>query len=160
MGRFNFKEDDFEKVKMEAEVFYKTIGEVHCPYLKEKICFNAKGLRHLKFKSDKQARPHVDQYARLKLIHLAPQVIKLSHTVQGIWETKKFEAQNVNSRWENVLKTVKFYEFMAVLDNVRIKVIIKEVIGGQKHFWSVIPFWGIDKLTGKRILHSSDLEHD
>ena len=74
MGKFNFKERDFEKVKEEAEKFYKTIGEVYCPHFGDKITFNDKG--------------------------------------------------------------------------------------GQKYFWSVIPFWGIDKETSKRILYSGNLEFD
>ncbi len=57
MGKFNFKdEQNFQKVKDEAEEFYKTIGDIKCPYFNEKIAFNAKGLRHLKFKSDQKAR--------------------------------------------------------------------------------------------------------
>jgi hypothetical protein len=36
--------DKFKKVKEEAESFYKQIGEIYCPYFKEKIAFNAKGL--------------------------------------------------------------------------------------------------------------------
>jgi len=96
MGKFNFKnQEDFEKIKVEAETFYATLQDVFCPYFKEKVAFE-----------------------------------------------------------------VKFYEFIAVLDNVRVKVVIKEVSGGQKHFWSVIPFWGIDKITSKRILHSGDPEND
>lgn len=161
MGKFNFKDqEDFEKIKTEAEAFYATIQEVYCPYLKEKIAFNVRGLKHLKFKSDRQARTSNDQYARLRLLRFAPEVLKNSHTVQGIWETKIFEEQKTNSRWKHILKDVRFYEFIAVLENIRIKVIIKEVQGGEKHFWSVIPFWGIDKIAHKRILHSGDLEND
>ncbi len=160
MGKFNFSNDNFIKIRDEAENFYKTIGFVYCPYFGEKIAFNAKGLKHLKFKSDRQARPYTEQYPRLKLLHLAPGVLKKSHTVQGIWKVKRFEAQKTNKRWEHVLKDVTYYEFIAVLKNVRVKVIVKEVWGGEKHFWSVIPFWGIDKEASKRILHSGDLEHD
>ena len=54
MGKFNFKEEDFEKIKIRAEEFYNTIKEVRCPYLGEKIAFNVK--KHLKFKTDQQAR--------------------------------------------------------------------------------------------------------
>ena len=161
MGKFNFKnQEDFQKIKSEAEDFYKNIGEIYCPYFKGKIAFNVKGLKHLKFKSDKQARPSKNQYPRLKLIYLAPEVLKQSHTLQGIWRIKRFEAQKTNSRWEHVLKEVVYYEFIAVLENVRVKVIIKEVQGRQKHFWSIFPFWGIDKKKSKRILHSGDLEYD
>lgn len=58
------------------------------------------------------------------------------------------------------MKNVTYYEFIAVLDNVRIKVIVKEVEGGEKHFWSVIPLWNIDKGGHKRILCSGNLEND
>lgn len=160
MGKFNFKKEDFERIKKEAEEFYDTIKEIHCPYFCEKIAFNVKGIKHLKFKTDQQARPQADQYARLKLIRLAPEVLKLSKTVQGISEKKKIEYQKMNSRWEHVMKLVKHYEFIAVLNGVRVKVIVKEVEGGEKHFWSVIPFWGIDKETSKRLLFSGNPELD
>lgn len=160
MGKFNFKEEDFEKAKIKAEEFYDTIKEVHCPYFAEKIAFNAKGIKHLKFKTDQQARPRNDQYVRLKLVYFAPEVLKLSKTVQGISEKKKLEHRNINSRWEYVMKLVRHYEFIAVLNGVRVKVIVKEVEGGEKHFWSVIPFWGIDKETSRRVLYSGDPESD
>lgn len=160
MGKFNFNDNDFIKIKDDAERFYSLIGQIYCPYFGEKIALNAKGLRHLKFKSDKQARSHKDQYPRFKLLHLAPEVLKKSHTLQGIWKKKKFEAQKTNNRWEHIMKEVVYYEFIAVLENVRIKVIIKEVSGGGKYFWSVIPYWGIDKTNSKRILYSGNPEHD
>ena len=161
MGKFNFKdEQDFEKVRTEAEMFYAMFDKVRCPYFGADIAFNAKGLRHLKFKADQQARPHQDQYSRLKLIRYAAEVLKLSRTVQGIWSVRRFEEQKTNNRWERAMKDVTYYEFIAVLDSVRVKGVVKEVSGGEKHFWSVIPFWGIDKNTSRRILHSGDPEHD
>lgn len=160
MGKFNFDQEEFEKIRVEAEKIYRTSGSVYCPYLAEKISFNAKGPRHLKFKSDQQARLQKDQYPRLKLLHLAPQVLNKSHTLQGLWKTKRFETQNTNSQWKHTMKDVTFYEFIAVLENVRVKVIVKEVLGGEKHFWSVIPYWDIDMKNSKRILHSGNPEHD
>ena len=161
MGKFNFKdEDDFGKVKADAEAFYATVNEVYCPYFKEKITFNAKGLRHLKFKSDKVARTLEDQYARLKLIKYAPAVIQDSKTLQGIRETKRFELQNMNSRWEHVLKEVNYYEFIAVIESMRVKVIVKQIMDNPRYFWSVIPFWKIDKENNRRILHDIGREDD
>lgn len=160
-GRFNLKdEEDFEKVKAEAETLYQTIGEVYCPYFKTKIAFNAKGLRHLKFKSDQVARVQKDQYARLKLLKYVPIVIQDSRTLQGIRETRQFEMQKTNSRWEKVLKDVTTYEFIAIIENLRIKVLVKQIVGSQKYFWSVIPYWGIDKANSKRILHNITEEDD
>ena len=160
MGKFNFDNEKFEKVKTEAEKLYETFDLVYCPYFTDKISFNAKGLRHLKFKSDQQARSNKDQYARLRLLYLAPKVLNKSHTLQGLWQTKQFEQYKTSGQWKYSMKEVNFYEFIAVLDNVCVKVIVKEVFGGEKHFWSIIPYWSINKIGSKRILHSGNPEHD
>ena len=160
MGRFNFNQKDFLKTKRDAIKFYKNINFVICSYFKEKIIFNSKGLKHLRFKSDKRARPYKDQYPRLKLIKYAPEILKKSHTLQGILNIKKIESQKTNSRWEHIMKEVVYYEFIAVLDNIRIKLIIKQIAGAEKYFWSIIPFWGIDKSNSKRTLHSGNPESD
>jgi hypothetical protein len=160
MGKFNYKDSDFETVREKAETFYSNVRSVRCPFFKDNVVFNAKGIRHLKFKTDEQARPHRDQYARFKLLPLAPQVLKESHTLQGLWQAKQFEHEKTNGRWERVLRDVTFYEFIAVLDGVRLKVIVKIVGGGDRYFWSVIPFWQIDKGTSRRLLHSGQPDSD
>jgi hypothetical protein len=160
MGKFNFNEKDFEILKQKAEDYYHSIVSVWCPYFQEKISFNAKGLRHLKFKSDERARTERDQYARLKLLPFVPEVLNKSKTVQGINKTRLLEEEKNNGQWKRAMKDVTFYEFIAVLENVRIKVIVKEVFGGGKHFLSVIPSWKIDKEHGKRILCSDDAVED
>ena len=160
MGVFNFNEEEFEKIRAKAEEFYRTIESVRCPYFKDHVAFNAKGLRHLKFKSDQQARSQKDQYSRLKLLKFAPEVLRASHTVQGIWKTRRFEEIKTNSRWEHMAKDVVFYEFISVIDSVRLKVIVKEIVGGERYFWSVVPFWGIDKENSRRVLHNGDPDND
>ena len=158
---FNGDENDFESVRQEAENLYATIGSVLCPYFGgEKIAFNAKGIRHLKFKADEKARPREDQYPRLKLLYLAPRIVEKTRTVQGVWQTKQFEPLRTHGRWERVLKDVTFYEFLAVLDNVRVKVIVKQIAEGEKYFWSIIPAWKLDPATHRRILHSGNLDTD
>lgn len=152
--------EKFNKVKQRAEDFYKTISTVQCPYFRGAVNFNAKGLDHIKFKAWNRARLIEDQYMRLSLIHLAPEIIKHSSTLQGEWETKDFVRVKTNSRWETVMKCISFYEFIAVIDNTRAKVIVKKVEGGEKFFWSIIPFWGVDKNTKQRILHSGKPEFD
>lgn len=155
-----FTAQQFKEVKEKGEVFYKSLGEVYCPYLKEKVSFNARGLEHLKFKRLEKARGEQDQYMRFKLIPLAPEVLKSSHTVQGILETKKFERVRVSSRTDTILKPVVYYEFIAVLKRNRVKVIVKEIDGGNKFFWSLIPFWGMNQNTMTRILHDGTPEED
>ena len=128
--------------------------------MKEKVSFGAIGLEHLKFKRREKARLEQDQYMRFKLISLAPEVLKLSHTVQGVLETKKFERIRMKGRTDIILKPVNYYEFVAVLKRNRIRVIVKQIDGGQKFFWSLIPFWGMNKDTMDRILHNGIPEED
>ena len=160
----SFTASKFDELKRRAEEFYKGLGEVHCPYLKEKITFNAKGLEHLKFNSKNHARPLADQRTRLRLIHLAPEVIKSSHTIQGLSHARVFEYIRSNARTECVLKDVTYYEFIAIVEDrqekKRIRVVIKQIENGPKYFWSVIPFWKMDKDKRERKMGSGHLETD
>jgi hypothetical protein len=121
----------------------------------------------LKFKGKNRARLVIDQYVRLKLLKLAPHIIEKSHTLQEFYETQKFEQQKINSRWENRLIKVTYYGFVAIVNQARIKIIIKQTEGGNKFFWSLIPFWknnrknsGNNNLPNKKILHAGDMEGD
>lgn len=53
-----------------------------------------------------------------------------------------------------------YYEFIAVIENIRVKVIVKHVEGGEKFFWSIIPFWRVNGEASKRILHTGNIEED
>jgi len=152
--------DDFEYVKLRGEKLYKTLGEIYCPYFKEKISFNSKGLEHLKFIGRGRSRGVKDQYMRFKLIHLAPEIIRLTHTLQGALETKRFERIKIHSRMDTILKPVNYYEFIALIKRNRMKIIIKQIDNGEKFFWSIIPFWGMNQETMNRILHSGLPEED
>jgi len=155
-----FTEQQFKEVKEKGEELYKALDEVYCPYFKEKISFGAQGLEHLKFKRREKARLEKDQYMRFKLLHLAPEILKSSHTLQGIFETKKFERIRVHSRTDTIAKPVSYYEFIAVLKRNRVRIIVKQIDGGQKFFWSIVPFWGMNVETMDRILHDGTPEED
>lgn len=152
--------ENFEEIKTSGESFYKSIEDVYCPYFKEKISFNSQGLEHLKFKQRDVARLKQDQYMRFKLINLAPEIIKISSSIQGIWETKKFEHVKTKSKWKYVLKNVTYYEFIVVINRNRARIIIKQIEDGKKIFWSIIPFWKMNEDTMTRILHEGNPEED
>lgn len=158
MNEENIK--NFDDVITSGEEIYKTFLPIRCPYFESNVHFNAQGLEHLKFKRRGQARSRHDQYMRFKLLKLAPEVLKISRTVQGIWETKHFERVRIHSRTDIILKPVVYYEFIAVLNKIRIKVVVKQIDNGEKLFWSIIPFWGINKETKKRKIYSGNPEED
>lgn len=153
-------EELFQKTKEKAETLYRGLGAVNCPYLKGDVCFDTQGLSHLKFKSWSRPRGRFDQYIRLKLLHLAPEVIQRSHTLQGIWETTLWERRKKHGRWEKILHPVTYYEFVAVIGTARVKVIVKQIEGAKPHFWSIIPFWRMNEVSNKRKLHDGNPELD
>lgn len=152
--------EKFGEVMARGEELYKTFSPVRCPYLESDIHFSASGLEHLKFKRPRYARSRPDQYMRFKLLPLAPEILRLSHTVQGIWETKHFERIRVHSRTDTVLKPVVYYEFIAVIRHARIKIVVKQIDEGQRFFWSIIPFGGVNKETKRRKLYGGNPEED
>lgn len=159
-----FTFEKFNQIKNDAEEFYRKIGFIYCPYFAEKINFNSKGFDHIIFKTWNRTRPLEDQFSRFRHLNLAPEVIKNSKTLQGLWATQKFERVKKNKgTWEKILKLTTYYEFVAVVEShgskIRVKVIVKQIDGGEKFFLSIIPFWGRNK-HGERIMHSGDPEND
>lgn len=123
-----------------GEALYKSIGNIYCPYFREKIAFNSQGLDHLKYKERDKKRHIRDQFVRFKLIRFASEIISKSHTLQGIFETNKFENIRISNRTDIILVAITYYEFIAVINKNRIKIIIKQIKDGEKFFWSIIPF--------------------
>jgi hypothetical protein len=153
-------QENFEETKRKAEELYKSFGEVYCPYFKSTISFDARGLEHLKFKRRGKSRLEQDQFMRLKFIHLAPEILKLSHTLQGKLETTKFEHVKTNNRWEHSLKKVTYFEFIALIKRERCKIIIKQVGQDKLFFWSIIPYWEMNQSTMTRVFHNGEPEED
>lgn len=153
------KKESFDFIKAKAESFYKSIGSVRCPYFNESIGFNAKGLDHIKFKKWNKTRSVSDQYMRLKHVGLAPKVISKSATLQGQSITKEIEKIKINNRWEKKLVNVYYFEFIAIFDGVRVRIILKQIENGDKYFWSIIPFWHVN-LRGEKLLNSGFPKED
>ena len=94
------------------------------------------------------------------MLHLAPDVLNKSHLLQDYDVRNIFVRKKINSRWDKVLTDVYYYGFIAVIKNkIRLKIIIKEVAGGEKYFWSIIPFWKMNN-EGKKRLFEGNLEED
>lgn len=153
-----------DKIKAKAESFYNGINDIDCPYLNRKVNFNAKGLDHIKMKAWNKTRTASDQYLRLKFLKLVPEILTASGTIQEIHVTKNFERVRSSGNWQFAAKDVTYYAFVAILRNVKLKVVIKQIESGQPYFWSVMPFWKSRKdplyLETKKVFHEGDLECD
>jgi len=100
-------------LKKQAKDFFRKVKSVNCPtFPKEKIYFNSKGLSHLFYKGSRAVKV-------LTLMPLAQE--ESCFRVPG--------------------KQIRYWAFEAVVDDRRIKVIVRQIGRGKKHFWSVIPAW-------------------
>lgn len=148
----------FEEARTRGESIYSANKEIFCPYFQEKIFFNSKGLEHLKFRRHGKARSHHDQYMRFKVLYLAPKIIGMTRTLQGLSKLQTFERVRLHSRVETKLTPTIYYEFIAIIDDLRVKVIIKQIDNGEKFFWSIVPYWKVDHNDNSRLFSTSDAE--
>ena len=159
MASLQFTDQEFTETLQEAQEIYRTLGQIRCPYFQASIHFNSQGLEHLRRKSWNRGRDRRDQFMRLKHLARAPEILRLSRTVQGIEETHEWQRQHRHGQWEKVMVPVTYYEFVAVLEGRRFKVIVKQLPGGERIFWSLIPFWRQSE-QGRRLLHDGNPAQD
>jgi len=159
MAPLEFTDEEFRRVRRQAEENYRTYGQIRCPYFQDAVHFNTEGFRHLLFKAWNRGRDRRDQFMRLKHLARAAEMLSLSRTVQGIQETSEWERRHRHGRWEKLLLSVTYYEFVAVLEGRRFKVIVKQLPGGDRIFWSLIPFWRQTQ-QGRRLLHDGNPAED
>ncbi len=153
---------NYKKIKENAENFYKKIGRINCPALyNETVYFNSEGFNHLVYKK-KAERSKNDQVTKFKLLPIAKEIVSISTTFQeydeGLIEiTRKRFKKRVK---ETAL--VKYWGLVAIIKNKKVKVIMRQVSNGQKHFFSVIPAWTISHYNNTRIISTAkgDLSAD
>ncbi len=123
------------------EKFYKEIVKTPCPYFKDDIHFSNEGFEHLRFKNYFTPRSNKDSAMRFSLLPSAIKIINSSHTLQGFTTRYRFEYRFINSRKERALLFIKYYEFIAILNERKMKVIVKQIENGRKSFLSIIPLF-------------------
>ncbi|TSC55463.1 MAG: Uncharacterized protein Greene071421_275 [Parcubacteria group bacterium Greene0714_21] len=133
---------NYEKLREDARNFYKTLGFVRCPALNNEVVhFDAEGFNHLVYKGKRRERNRNDQITKFKLLPKTKTVIEISTTYQEYDESLIEVAKQRFKKTVQETSTVRYWGFVAIIQNFRIKVIVRQIGNGQKHFWSVIPAW-------------------
>ncbi|OGK46106.1 hypothetical protein A3A93_06635 [Candidatus Roizmanbacteria bacterium RIFCSPLOWO2_01_FULL_38_12] len=69
----------------------------------------------------------------------------INHLPRAIHLVKNATFWQEENKEERNGEIYRYFAFEAVVENRRIKVIIRQVGNGNKHFWSVIPAWRRDR---------------
>lgn len=134
--------------KNQIRKIFDSSKAVSCPaFSGERIVFNAKGINHLIYKGNRSRREEARILTNIRLLPGAIKVLKL----MPYWQEE--------SGYIKEEVSYKFWTFEAVVDDRRIKVIVRQIGNGRKHFWSVIPAWRRDRY-GILNAKSRDLEDD
>ena len=134
--------------KNQIRKIFDDTKEISCPsFPGKKIVFNAKGVNHLLYKGNRSKR----DLSRIQTnIRLLPRAIKILKLMPFFQEESFYEKDKILFR---------YWAFEAVIEERRVKVIVRQIGNGQKHFWSVIPAWRKDRygiLNAKRRLPEED----
>lgn len=133
---------NYDKIKEDSASWYNKIGRVAAPVFdNELVHFTSEGFNHLVYKDARTERSKETQVMKFRLLGNALKLVKLATTFQEYEESiKEFTVQQFKKRGR-VSKVVKYLGLIAIMGTWKIKVIIRQVGNGHKHFWSVIPNW-------------------
>lgn len=124
MGNPIIQEKNYREIKRRAKALYSTIKNVWCPALSELITFNSLGFKHLAQKGRK-FRPISEQIRRFTLLKYVESI--LTGNKASVFHESKVIHE----------KRVDFWKFTEKRDELIIKVVIRQVGNGKKHFWSI-----------------------
>lgn len=133
---------EYHSIRENTFNYYSQREYIRCPALNNEIVhFTSEGFNHLIYKGDRSERDKSVQILKFNLFPRALEIIGLSTTYQEYDEGIKNVKKKKHKRTVIESATVKYWGLAAIIRNTRVKVIIRQIGNGQKHFWSVIPAW-------------------
>ena len=123
-------EKEWKKYLYRKKEEYMSMGHVLCPFFHgEKICYSSPGFRHILRKEGK-LRPIEEQQRRFELLPLSR--IVLEKSTDYIFYYKNTKDMSVTHFWT----------FEQVIENKKVRVVVRQVNSGPKHFYSNFDFDG------------------
>jgi hypothetical protein len=132
---------DYTKAREDTLRYYHTVGRLFCPAFHADVFFTSEGFNHLVYKSGRIERLKESQMMKFRLLPRAVDLVKLTTTYQEYDEhLQEFEVKRFKKRVRES-KLVRYWGLIAIIRDFKIKVIVRQVGDGHKHFWSIIPNW-------------------
>ncbi len=128
----------YEKSKKKAKEIYSNIGRIKCPALSnEYISFSRIGFNHL-IRKVRIPRPRNEQKRRFVLLPYVEEIIKNPEAT--IYYKHKRIKHKTNRHGEKILieSEADFWIFIQKIKFCTIKVVIRQLGNGNKHFLSVM----------------------
>lgn len=136
---------NYDKIREDAEKYYATLTNINCPALDSTVSFSSYGFNHIIYRKGRTERDRTSQIMRFKLLINAYELIGLTTTFQEYENTfKDFTVKKYKEKI-SVTRQVQYWGLIAIINNRKIKVILRKIGNGNLHFWSIIPAWVTSK---------------
>jgi hypothetical protein len=127
---------NFEEIKGKAKAFYKSMQPTWCPELNEYIAFNRSGFTHLT-RQGNLSRPKKEQVRRFDILPYAPVIINSPDKKPEYRVDKQISViKPFGSKKKKELE-VQFWGFSKEINGIKVKVVIRQMGNGKKHFFSI-----------------------
>jgi hypothetical protein len=128
----------YNKAKEKAKKIYSNIGTVKCPALgDEYVFFSSFGFNHL-VRKGRVPRTKNEQKRRFTLLPYVEKIVKNPKAV--IIYRKETIKEKSNRHGEKILieSIAHFWALIEKIEDCEIKVVVRQLEGGNKHFFSVM----------------------
>lgn len=128
----------YKKAKEKAKQIYSKIGIIKCPALGDSyVSFSRKGFTHI-MRKGRIPRTRNEQKRRFTLLGHVETIIK--NPKARIEYEKRVVKEKVNRHGQKILieSTAHFWTFMEKVDDCNIKIIIRQLNDGDRHFFSIM----------------------
>ncbi len=128
--------NNHEGTRGETKLLYANIGRIWCPALSDYVALNSIGFQHL-IRKHGALRLKSEQTRRFGLIPLAIAIIK--NPEAKIFHEKRTADHRTyhHGKRKLVSKNADFWVFFGKQDDRPVKVVIRQLENGEKHFFSV-----------------------
>jgi hypothetical protein len=148
-----------DEIKAEAEELYNSVGHVVSPALGGvKIHFTSDGFHHLMNTKNRYPRPQEEWLTKLKYLPRAIDLLRIATTYQ---EYDVF-SENVRIKRKKkkimAVSEVKYWGIIGIIDNKKVRVVVRKAGNGQHQFCSVMPCWNIQRHGDHKVGSTAEVD--
>lgn len=127
------EDKEFFALLRKRKTSYSTTKNIYCPFLKEVVYFNNKGLFHATHSGDKSFRPRSDAVRRLNLLPHIYDAIKYGSE----FESKPRVTPKNDSKNRYNAEIIEYELRYTLSKTMTVVVVLKRIGNGRLYYWSV-----------------------